>query len=291
MMRASFGGVPFWLASLSGRAGRDIVVQSPSRGDVHVLQDRGLRHRSLQCELFFVDEPGAAASDLRFLEFKELADDGAPQLLVHPLDGSYLARISEFQYSVRSDEGAIDVSCTFLADSEPSTVVEPGLGAAPYAGVEEVAATAAHLDELMDPYGMESDVPRGALETVKAWTQADTPDSRAVYLQAASLSNQINDEINRLELIADLDKWPVYREFINLNFQIRRAAEAATTEADDVFEVAVAAAIPLRLLCAQLYGALEAEDKSRQATQINRLRTPGLVPAGTILKMPREGAR
>jgi prophage DNA circulation protein len=288
---ASYGGVEFYVASMSGKAGRDIVVKSPSRGDAHVLQDRGLRHRTLQCELMFVDEPGRATKLDRFLEFQRLANDGTPQIFRHPIDGSFRARVTDFDYNIRADDHGISASCTFLADDEPATVVSSGIGTAPLAGVEEVAATVAVLDESLAAENLSSATPQNTLDKVTAWTQAETTDTRAVYLEASSLSNQISDEINRLELVTNLDRWPLYREFINLNFQVRRAAEAATTEADDVFEIVVSSAQPLRALCARLYGAEEAEDKTRQATQINRLRTPGLVPAGTRLMMPREGAR
>ena len=281
LMTASYGGVTFWISSMSVKGGRDIVVKSPSRGDAHVLQDRGLRHQTTSCQLLFVDEPGRPSLLQRFREFKALAERGEPQLFYHPIDGSYRARATDFDYDVHADDQAITASCTFLADDEVITVARSGIGTAPLAGVEEVAATVAEVETQLAAEGLSSEVPQSTLDTVTAWTQAETPDTRAVYLEAASLSNRINDEINRLELISDLERWPLYREFITLNFQIRRAAEATTTEVDDVFEVLVPSAQPLRALCAQLYGAEEAEDKSRQVTQINRLRTPGLVPAGT----------
>jgi prophage DNA circulation protein len=291
LMAASYGGVTFWVSSMSGKAGRDIVIKSPSRGDAHVLQDRGLRHRTLACQLFFVDEPGADPLLDRFRQFQELVNRGDAQLFYHPIDGSFRARATDFDYEIHADDHAITASCTFLADDEQITVARVGIGTAPLAGVDEVSATVAEVETQLEAQGLSSEVPQSTLATVTAWTQAETPDTRAVYLEAASLSNQINDEINRLELITDLERWPLYREFITLNFQIRRAAEATTTEVDEVFEVVLSSAQPLRALCAQLYGAEEAEDKTRQATQINRLRTPGLVPAGTRLKMPREGAR
>jgi hypothetical protein len=276
---------------MQGRSGRDIVVKSPSRGDVHILQDRGLRHRTLRCDLVFVDEPGRTAAIERFRDFQRLANDGEPQLFRHPIDGSYRARVSDFEYSVSAEELAVTSSCVFLADGDILTVVEPGFGAAPLAGVEEVAATASACEVELAEIRASSDVPRSTLDTVTAWTQAETPDTRAVYLEAASLSQQINEEVTRLELVTNLDRWPVYREFVNLNFQMRRAAEAVTSETSDVFEILVEAAQPLRALCAQLYGAAFAEDKARQITQLNGFRTPGLVPAGTRLKAPREGAR
>jgi prophage DNA circulation protein len=291
MMAASYGGVAFWVSSMSGRVGREIIVKSPSRGDVHVLQDRGLRHRSLQCELLFCDEPDRDPPVDRFLEFRRLAESPEPQIFRHPLDGSYRARVSDLEYTIRADDREITASCTFLADGEPLTVINAGLAGAPLAGVEQVSATVASTNTLLAEQEMTSDVPQSTLDTVTAWTQAETPDTRAVHLEAASLAQRIGEETTRLELIADLERWPIYRAFVQLNFEMRRAADAVTSETDDVFEILVDAAQPLRLLCARLYGAAFAEDKARQIVQLNGIRTPGLVPAGTRLTAPREGVR
>jgi len=291
LLPASFGGVTFRVAFLSGQGGRDIVVKSPSRGDAHLLQDRGLRIRTTRCDVFFVDEQGSPPALERFREFQGLANDGAPRIFTHPIDGSYRARITDFEYQTGADDREISVSCTFLQDGEAQTVYRPGLGVAPLAGVDEVSATVAAAEEQLADEGLASEVPRSTLDTVVAWTEAETVDSRAVYLETASLSQEIGDEIDRLELVSNLDRWPIYREFIHLQSQLRRAAEAATSEAEDVYEVAVTTSMPVRLLCAQIYGAAEADDKARQVTTLNRLRTPGRIPAGTVLKVPREGAR
>ena len=290
LFQADYGGVQFWIASLDGKAGRDVVVHSPSRGDVHVLQDRGRRHRTTDCDLLFVDEPGKASPEVRFLAFQDLAEDGDAHLLTHPLHGSYLARVTDFRYTTGADDRLITVSCTFLAEGEVQPVQPQGAGAAPLAGLEEVTATVARVEEELAAEGLSSPAPADTLAKVTAWTQAETPDTRAVYLEVASAAQLIDEEIDRLELVTNLDRWPLYREMINLRYQTTRAAESVTSEASDLIEVAVSTAIPLRLLCVDLYGPDEAEDMARQVAQINRLRTPGLVPAGQVLKVPRHGA-
>lgn len=291
LVQASYGGVSFWLASLQGKGGRDVVVQSPSRGDQHVLQDRGLRHRTAQCELLFVDEPGKASPVVRFREFQKLVSDDDPQIFRHPLEGSYLARVADFEYKVNGDDHEITASCTFLADGEPIVVLTPGLGSLPLAGRDEVAATVAATNDELAAQGLASDVPAGTLARVEAWTQAETPNTRAIYLEAESLRLEIAAETERLQLLADIERWPLYREFLLLGYQARRAAESVASETAAVVDLLVRESAPLRLLCAQLYGAADAEDKARQVQTLNALRTPGLVPAGTTLKVPREGAR
>lgn len=286
MFPASFGGVSMLLSSMSGRGGRDVVVQSPSRGDAHFLQDRGRRHRELDCELLFVDEPGKAPPDERFREFKQLVDKGGAEILSHPLEGSYRARASNFEYEVDSDTLEIRASCTFLADGEPQAVFRSGAGAAPSAGVEEVGATVAATDEALTAEGLASTVTGDCLSTVTAWSQAENPSSRAIYLEAGSLAERLDAEIKAFELATDLSRAPLYRQYITLRYQITRAAEAVTSEEDRVFDLVVTEAIPALLLCSQVYGAAEAEDRARQVANLNRLRTPGRISPGTSLKMP-----
>jgi hypothetical protein len=71
-----------------------------------------------------------------------------------------------------------------------------------------------------------------------------------------------------------------------LQYQLQRAAESVASDAERVFDLTVRAPVPLRVLCARVYGASAAEERQAQVARLNALRTPGLVPAGTTLKMP-----
>jgi hypothetical protein len=286
MFAATYGGVPLLMASLSGEGGRDVVVQSPSRGDVHTLQDRGRRLRSVRCELRFVDEPGKAAPHVRFQQFEQLASEALPHVFSSPIHGSYLAVVTDFQFGANADARELTASCTFLPKSEPRTVFPAGAGSAPTAGVEEVGATVAATDDALAAAGLTSSVTGPCLSTVTAWTQAETPSARAVYLEAASLAQRIDEEMDEFELATDLDRWELYRSYITLRYQVSRAAMAVTSEAERVFDLVVREPIPARLLCAQVYGAAAAEERARQVVELNRLRTPGRIPPGTTLKMP-----
>jgi hypothetical protein len=231
MFPVTYGGISLLVASFSGQGGRDVAVQAPSRGDNHVLQDRGRRLRSLRCELRFVDEPGKEAPHVRFRRFEQLADDAIAQVFSSPVHGSYLARVTEFEFSGDADARAIAASCTFLAESEPRTVFPSGAGSAPTAGVEEVGATVAATDDALAAADLTSSVTGDCLSTVTAWTQADSPSARAVYLEAASLAQRIDEEMDAFELATDLDRWELYRSYIMLRYQVSRAAMAVTSEA------------------------------------------------------------
>jgi hypothetical protein len=286
MFPASYGGVPLLMTSFAGQGGRDVAVQSPSRGDKHSLQDRGLRLRSLRCELRFVDEPGREAPHVRFRQFEQLVNESLAHVFSSPVHGSYLARVSEFEFSGSADAREIVASCTFLAESEPRTVFPAGAGSAPTAGLEEVSATAAATDEALAAEGLTSSVTGDCVSTVIGWTQAESPSARAVYLEAASLAQRIDEEMTAFELASDLDRWELYRSYIMLRYQVSRAAMAVTSEAERVFDLLVREPMPARLLCAQVYGAAAAEERARQVVELNRLRTPGRIPPGTTLKMP-----
>jgi hypothetical protein len=290
LMAAQWGGIPLMIEDFDSDGGRDVVVQSPTRGNRHTLQDRGTRLLRTSTRIAFYDQPDLEPFTDRARAFLALAAKEETQVFVHPIHGSYRAKATDVSHSASADARAIMVSCVFLADEEPQSVSTVGAGVSPFAGPEEVGAAAAQADAALTDQGLTSDAPASCLATVTAWSQAETLDSRQVYLEVASLTDTINADIDSFEMLTDLDRWELYKAYIGLSSAVVRAAEASTSESDRVFDLDVIAPVPLRTLCAQVYGGAAAEDRSRQVAQINRLRTPGLVPAGTRLKMPSGGA-
>lgn len=288
---AKFGQIALLITSHSDDDGRDWVTHSPARGDQHVLQERGRRLQRTRCDIVFCDEPNGITFLDRFLQFREVANDPRPQLFVHPVLGSYLAVVSELQHSVSSDERCVRVSCTFLAQDPPQAVFAIGAGVTAAAGPDQVGVYAAGADAELAELGLASTAPAGALATVQAWAELEDPDARAIALEAASIAGEIDDAVETLALATDLTRWAAYRQMINLRYSVVQAASATTSETARVTEITLAAAEPLRALCARLYGASEAEERARQVQKLNGLRTPGLVPAGTSLKLPALGAR
>jgi hypothetical protein len=286
LLRAFFGEVRLYLADLDSDVGRSLVVHEPARGDQFEVQDRGLQLRRASCEVVFCPVPSEKEPHLaRYAAFLKLVEDGKPQVFTHPIRGSYRARVGECRETL-SDANEIRLSVEFLQIEPPVQVFDATAGAAPIAGPEAVATAAAKTDQELGAKGLSSSTPADARTTVEGWTTLGEADTRAVYLQAASISSQIEQTIATLELATSLDRWPAYRNMVLLRATVLDAAEAAASESARVFDYLVSVPTPLRVICARVYGATEAEDRARQVRQLNDLRSPGLVPAGVTLKMP-----
>lgn len=293
---ASFGGVDLLVASLSSEDGRDIAIHSPSRGDTHTLQDRGQKLLSVNAELLFIDQPTAKADYVtRFTGFRDLVNLGEASVFTHPVLGSYRARISSLAWHLSDAEQMISASCTILAEEQPQSVFPSGAGASTSAGLDAVTAAGDAVDEklaALSPPGLTSPIPAQAIAAAKAWSLTNELELDAAAVQAAvtTIANNIAGAIDTYNLATNISNWEVYRAFVLLAAQVKRAGDAATADTDILIDVTLGRAQPLRTLCARIYGADLAEDRSQQVAKLNRVRTPGLVPAGTVLKMPSDGA-
>lgn len=287
---SSFGGVPLLISKIDIEGGRDIAVQSPSRGDKHVLQDRGRRHGVATVEILFINQPGLDAYTTRYEQFRAMVEgteDEPPdsQIFSNPIVGSYLARAADLRTSADGGELKISCSCTIHPEDEPQTVFPVGAGAAPVAGADAVAVAAADADAELAAVGLSTPVTAACVSTANDWSTS-TPDTQSVFVGVASLTQQISDAVDALDLATDLNRWSAYQALVNLHYQVSRAGDAVTATAGQLFKITVMAARPLLSLCAEVYGADEAQDRADDVAQINRVRTPALVPRGTILKMP-----
>lgn len=289
-MPASFGGVEMLLSSMSGDAGVDWAVISPHRGSLHTLQNQGRRVRRVQCQLLFCDQPGLADPYLdRYRAFEDMANAGTPQIFVHPIHGSYLAVIQDPSYDVDAAELCVRVQCSFLAMEEPVAVQSVGAGVAAIAGPEEVGVWATAADADLAALDESDPTPAECLARAEAWANGDVGDARQVLLEVATLTAQIDSAIATLDLLGDYSRWQAYKSMIGLRYSVTRAAQAATSEASRTVDYRVRVATPLRSLCARLYGARLAEERTAQVVQINGLRIPGYIQAGTVLKVPSDG--
>jgi len=286
---AEIGGVSVLISSIDTSDGRDVAVLSPVRGSRHVLRDRGRKHRSARVELLFIDQPGLAPYTQRFHLVRSMVDEPASQIFAHPLLGTYRVRISDFDHRANADSLNIEVSCTLLPEDEPTPVFPAGAGVSAAAGVEAVEVAAFEALAALDAAARESSAPDDCTTTVQGWSEASELDPQQVFLEAASRVEELNEELE--ELSADLTDWPTYRAFCVLRYQVTRAAESFTSEAERLLEVTVGQDSPLLAICAELYPASIAVERARQVAKLNRVRTPGRVPAGTVLKMPSSGVR
>lgn len=281
---AKYGDQPLLVVSFSDEGGRDWVTQSPSRGDDHLVQERGLRQRRTSVEIVFCDQPGLGDYLERWLAFRAAAEATRPALFVHPLQGSYLAAVDGLQARVELPERAVRVSCTFVAAAPPVAVFAVGAGVVPQAGPEAVQVAAERAAAELAAVGVSSPTPAACLAAATSWADAEQPDARVISVQAAGLVAQLDDLIPGLA--ASLDGWAAYRSIIALRARVVQAAAAVTADTAVVRRYAVAVAEPLRAIVARLFGARDAETRILQVQRLNGLRSPGMVPAGTVLQLP-----
>lgn len=288
---AAFGDQRILVSQIDTDGGRDIAVSSPSRGNKHVLMDRGEKFGPTTCEILFVDQPRLAPYTDRYDAFRALVKAGEPQIFSHPLDGSYLARAEATHTHASSETKEIRVTCTFYPESELQSVFPSGAGVSSAAGLESVSVAAGDVDDALSDLGIDtSDVPTTCLAKVQEWNDAEDLDSQEVFLGVASLTEQISDAIDALDLATDITRWSAYKAMIALRYQVMLAGEALTSAEDRLIDITIDRPLPLLAVCAELYGGALAPDVSAKIAKINRIRTPGLIPAGTRLKMLAEGA-
>jgi hypothetical protein len=288
---ASYGGIALLVASLRSSSGRDIVIQSPSHGDKHTLEDRGRKELSTSLAILFCDEVGQDAYLDRFDRFRKIVLDGDAQIFSHPILGSYRARIGDFDFNANADELCVDVQCTVLAEDEPQTLFAAGGGVTGEAGFDVVNVASKNANAQLAAVGLSTPTPAACLTAVTSWSAATNLDSNAVIADVARLTAVIAADVEDLELATELARWQAYQAMLVLSFQLGEAAKAITQASAQMFDLIVTRRQPVLAICARIYGAALALDRREQVVAINRLRTPGLVPAGTRLKMPSEGAR
>ncbi|MGN6103736.1 MAG: hypothetical protein ACTHU0_01405 [Kofleriaceae bacterium] len=201
-----------------------------------------------------------------------------------------------------SDQRSIRVSCTIHRDDPPQTQFAPSAGVSPLAGADAVAAVAASANAALVAAGIPGDgatredglsvqVLANSVDSIDAWTAAaDRLDSQAVFLGVATLTEQIDAAVRRYDLASNLGSWPAYQQLILLRYAIVRASQSLTASSAAAFDLFVDRPRPMLSICAEIYGPDEAEAKAAEIARSNRLRTPGLVPAGTVLKMPARSS-
>lgn len=303
----TFGGVRMFVASIETERGRDIATQSPSLGGRHVHRDRGPRDHVTRAEILFLDQPGQDPYTDRYDAFVKIAESGEVQIFSHPLDGSYRAKAGELQVRTDAASRMISVTCTFFREQPEQAVLPVAGGTNPAAGVESVAVAGAEASAALLKLGIPGDIVleegeearadgikhaqfAASADTIATWRAAgEDLDSNQVLLDVARMVAEIDSMTEELELLTDITRWQAFRDVALLRHEITRAGEAFTAASRATFDVLVGAvARPLLAICAEVYGAASARARAEEVRRSNRIRTPGLVPAGTVLKMPAE---
>ncbi len=289
---SSYGGVDFDCLATSDAEPREIVEHGYPRRDGADLQDMGALARRTRCEILFWEreplegETTAGTARERFSKFQAAIHSGKAQDFVHPLTGTYRARVADFTYDASGDEDGISVSCTMIEDStQPQRYAASGI-LDPYAGAAAARATADQVNAELAAAGISSTIGDDAADLADAWESDPTKSAREVNLELAAASAQIEALADEYELATDLANFPLYRRLQALNYSLRRAASLFRQAQPQTIQITVKIARPLRVIAAEIEGASKAEDHHAAMMRMNEIDDPSLIPAGTVLRAP-----
>lgn len=286
MNTISWGGMRLSVERATSPIGRTLVIQSPAKGSRHFVTDKGQDLRTFAAELVFFDDPRETESaEQRYLRFLGMID-GTSRILVHPRHGGYLAKVRNATLSEDSTTEAIRVSADFVPDDEVVPVLELGAGGAAVAGPEAVSAAASLFETDLEDIGASS-VASNAPGTVAAWTEDDpslvTP--ARVEAEVSSAIADIDAEIEDLEL-ATLENWQAFRSAMLLRARLQDAAAAVIAESPRLYSYKVEVSASLRVILRGQYGAARSRDLEPEVVNLNSIRSPAWIEAGTVLRLP-----
>jgi hypothetical protein len=287
---ASWGGLRLWIASLRYPAGRDVVVHEPSSGGGFVTQDRGPTLRRASMSLLFASFPGETKSGVeRVRALEALASDGEPHIFTHPIHGSYLARIADLSIDLDS-EGPPTATCDLIPTEPVAAVTAIGGGGIvdPW-GTSGIDAAADDLDAELANLWL-SNVPGDARAAAATWDEGDA-SSRDVLVTVERITSTISDEIEGHEMDADIALWSALKAYVLLGDALRTGAIATSGSSATTITMLLGETTSLRPLLAAVYGASEVESRYAEALELNDIRAPGRIPAGTMLTLAAPPAR
>jgi hypothetical protein len=146
---SSWGKIRLLASQFHTDNSRTQVVHELSSGDVHPVQDRGLRARRVRVKLLFVDFvglPDVPSGAEGFQIFKAAVDSGARATFVHPLGESFEASVGDFTYEV-DESSIITVDAEFIQEGEVHQSWTPATAnAAGSSGEAEVDVAAERVD-------------------------------------------------------------------------------------------------------------------------------------------------
>lgn len=284
----SFGDLRLWISKISTDKSRTQVIHEPSIGDDHVVQDRGRVPLISKVTLLFDRMIGDDLEPIdRLRAFSALVDDKSRQFR-HPIEGSFTARIRDFNYDIDGD-GVISGSVDVVAVSDVEPVTPAGPGGIPASGEGAVQQAAADVDNELMEIGMSSPVPSAAAATVDAWAASDDPNPRQILADLGSITEQLGDLSSKLS--PSLDMWEAYKNVVILADAVRSAAAVAMVETSNTFTVRIGSPIALRSLVASIYGADEADLRYSQAIKLNDIPNPAWLEPGTELQLPTPASK
>jgi hypothetical protein len=178
----------------------------------------------------------------------------------------------------------VRLSVTFFEHEPDPAAFESGQGVPTLAGVAEVEAAQLALDADLATLGASSTAGTDALDVAETWDADDgTLTQREINLELNRVANAIDDEIDRLELLTDIDRQPALEGFLRLRNALARAAEKVIASGPTLIRYEVRAAMPLLAVVQEIYGGADGELRAQQLLDLNDIRDPTRIDAGTVL--------
>lgn len=297
LFSAQFAGVPLDIQFTRDSIENGLVTHLRPRRDGANIQNMGQNPRTTDCRILFFErelegneiEPGSPNHHRRrFQKFFAFQARDRAQVFVHPLFGSYRARVKNLVVVAEADKrDLIEVTCQFIEDGDSLLLLAPGDNFSTHLGVS--ASLNLALEDSLPSTSIQDDL--GVFDDVRSLLSdiEDPGGNLTVIAQKLSgVSNKLEQLTRQVRDVADLNNHFAWREFNRLHYEIRQAVDLAREFRPRTFQVTVFArpGIGLRLLAAQTYGAELALEMTERILQMNKVPDPSLIPFGQVLDAP-----
>lgn len=282
---ASFGGVALDIRSVQTTFTRRTDVYEPERGDGADVFDRG---RALRVDRLSVTLPGTPDEvSARIRQLSALADNGDIRTFTHPIDGSWQARLGQFDLSIQN--GDVTASMSIL---QVSALVATALNAEnpdEETTAQDVAVDAERADAALADIDLDDVSVTEAVADAQSWDEETPVNLREDTLGAvrASLGG----------LQAQLDQLPAVTENVRASQVVMRTIASLQRFSDTLSAggwrfatVTLGEPASLGVLLASVFGAGIVEEIIDQVRAVNQLRDATRIPMGTAVLLPTKAS-
>ena len=279
----AFAGVVLDVVSFQTELSRDVVEHRPHRGRGAQLSDRGQAPRRDTLTVVLTGTSQEIVTTRQTLLV--LAGAGDARLFTHPLDGSWLARLTAFSETL---DASATLSLTLVEDVPFTERIADPTETVTIQDVEALAdAYDAELAMLEVSATLPADSPSGAdaLTMVEEW-QSDRPTSA----QLAELESYRARSLAVRDVLFESPEpaaWRAARKLGELRGTIELYQAGLQRIALSHHSLTVHHAVPLIQFLAQVYGATDASRLLGEVIRLNGITNPLRIAEGAILTLPR----
>jgi prophage DNA circulation protein len=292
--QAMFRGVTFDVESIDDTIERRVVEHKFPYRDGAKLEDTGRDPRPFDFEAFFLGDDYLE----RLIPFLQVCDEGATGLLVHPLFGSFQAKVISARINHdASRRNFASVSVQFKEDATDTVIPDfSGVQAAQEDLINETETMISESEDLALITPPEETnwldlVNRAAADAAQFAEDIDSlaEDLETRFEQARKTLLDAIDETtamaDRAVEVATSQATPIIQSMQRTVLAAKRLRERTERIKSKVVELPIAATAPLSTLALRLYGDAKRES---DLIRINNVRNPFLVEPGTRLRVYQE---